>query len=88
MAPGNASLSALHTVAEDPVLRPSLLDERAPKGSNGCGSVVRSAPFGRIPSKSSDLDYWIVPSAMQVAGFTNAHPTVQITSAALAMMIY
>ena len=86
-APGDTCLSALRIVKEDPAPRPALLAERAPNNSKGCGSVMRAAPFGWIPCNERDLDQWIIPSALQVAGFTHGHPTAQIAAAALAVIV-
>lgn len=87
-APGLTCLSALQAVAEDPAARPALLGQQARNDSKGCGTVMRAAPFGWIPCDRSDLEYWIVPSALEVAGYTHGHVTGQVSAAALALLIY
>ena len=87
-APGITCLSALQIVAEDASPRPALLGQQAENDSKGCGGVMRAAPFGWIPCDRSDLDYWIVPSTLEVAGYTHGHPTGQVSAAALALLIY
>ena len=49
---------------------------------------MRAAPFGWIPCDRSDLEHWIVPSALEVAGYTHGHITGQVSAAALALVIY
>ena len=87
-APGLTCLSALQVVAEDTAPRPVLLGQPARNDSKGCGTVMRAAPFGWIPCDRSDLEYWIVPSAMEVAGYTHGHITGQVSAAALALLVY
>ena len=87
-APGLTCLSALQMVAEDTTPRPILLGQQARNDSKGCGTVMRAAPFGWIPCDRSDLEYWIVPSAMEVAGYTHGHVTGQVSAAALAILVY
>lgn len=87
-ASGNTCLSALRVVAEDPAPQPLMLGQRANNDSKGCGSVMRAAPFGWIPCDRSDLEHWVFPGALEVAGYTHGHPTGQVSAAALAVLIY
>lgn len=87
-APGMTCLAALQAVAADPDPWPALLGSVATNDSKGCGTVMRAAPFGWIPCDRGDLAHWIIPSALEVAGYTHGHVTGQVSAAALAVLIY
>ncbi|WP_035698689.1 ADP-ribosylglycohydrolase family protein [Glycomyces tenuis] len=71
-APGNACLSGLAKGAE-PGVNPQ---------SKGCGTVMRSAPFGLLAS-SPDAAYEL---ARQCSALTHGHPTAGAAAGAFAMM--
>ena len=74
-APGNTCLSALEAT------RGKAFGDPARNTSKGCGAVMRSAPFGlyRIDDAAS--------MAVECAALTHGHPTGQLTSGALAVII-
>ncbi|WP_407671356.1 ADP-ribosylglycohydrolase family protein [Parafrankia elaeagni] len=76
-APGNACLSGLARP------RPGTLDDPANPDSKGCGTVMRSAPFGllrRSPQSSWDL-------AVECAVLTHGHPSGYLAAGAFAWII-
>ncbi|MVO87230.1 ADP-ribosylglycohydrolase family protein [Streptomyces sp. p1417] len=82
-APGNACLSGLaHAYAPDPLVE---LGPPGPvnPGSKGCGTVMRSAPFGltRAPAASA------FELAARCAQITHGHPTGYYAAGALAAIV-
>ncbi|MZE77020.1 ADP-ribosylglycohydrolase family protein [Streptomyces xinghaiensis] len=84
-APGNACLTGLeHAYAPDPAAE--LRGEPGPvnPGSKGCGTVMRSAPFGLTgagPRASFEL-------AARCAQITHGHPTGSYAAGALAAIVH
>jgi ADP-ribosylglycohydrolase len=79
-APGNACLSGLSS--------PGMGTPTQPKnpGSKGCGTVMRSAPFGLYPQE------WATPErvfdlAVECATQTHGHPTGYLAAGAFAAMV-
>nr|WP_277605378.1 ADP-ribosylglycohydrolase family protein [Glycomyces sp. L485] len=73
-APGNACISSLAHGGE----------RGADPDSKGCGTVMRSAPFGLLassPARAYDL-------ARQCAAITHGHPTAGAAAGAFAMMVF
>jgi ADP-ribosylglycohydrolase len=72
-APGNACLSGLRTGSPDP--NPN---------SKGCGTVMRSAPFGLASSTPE------AAAGAAIAGsvLTHGHPTAGVSAAGLAVLIH
>lgn len=78
-APGRTCLSALR--AADP----DRFGDPAANTSKGCGSVMRSAPFGLLaPTFGAEA---AASFAVTSAGYTHGHPTAQEASGALAHVI-
>ncbi|MCV7708534.1 ADP-ribosylglycohydrolase family protein, partial [Micrococcus luteus] len=77
-APGTACLSGL---AEPGMGLPG--DPHNP-GSKGCGTVMRSAPYGMVPGLE---DPHVVSLARQGAVLTHGHPTAWVAAAAYALVI-
>lgn len=77
-APGNACLSGLDSAAMG---LPG--DPRNPD-SKGCGTVMRSAPYGMVPGLE---DVHVVSFARQGAVLTHGHPTAWVAAAAYSLMI-
>ena len=75
-APGVTCMSALQQTVKDGHLgRPATND------SKGCGAVMRSAPFALVGLQdAADL-------AMRAAALTHGHPSGQVSSGALAVML-
>jgi len=86
-APGLTCLSALETTLANEQNGSNSLGQPARNDSKGCGGVMRASPFGWIPCDEDDLTTWIVPAALEVAGYTHGHPTGQVSAAALAVLI-
>jgi ADP-ribosylglycohydrolase len=78
-APGNACLSGLATGEMGTVYRPVNPD------SKGCGTVMRSAPFGLIPHIAPESVYKLSSDA---ASLTHGHPAARQGSGALSLMIH
>ncbi len=81
-APGMTCLSAL-------VAMPSL-GEPAVNDSKGCGGVMRVAPVGLYrwhECDQPDVEARTFDLAAQLAGLTHGHPTGQLSSGALAVMV-
>ncbi|MET3369326.1 UNVERIFIED_CONTAM: ADP-ribosylglycohydrolase [Jeotgalibacillus campisalis] len=78
-APGNACLSGLATGEMGTVARPVNAD------SKGCGTVMRSAPFGLIPHISREAVYKLSSDA---ASLTHGHPSARLSAAAFGLMIH
>lgn len=85
-APGNTCLSALE-VQRGGQRKPRQFGAAASNQSKGCGGVMRSAPFGLLPPwRWQPLD-WQFDIAAEAAGYTHGHPTGQLASGALAVLI-
>ncbi len=84
-APGTTCLGALsdgrRTVGEF-----RQFGAAAENDSKGCGGVMRVAPFGLLPPEQADAA-WVFDAAARAAGYTHGHPTGQIASGALAVLI-
>ena len=83
-APGNACLSGLsegHTPAADLPLHGAPGPVNA--GSKGCGTVMRSAPFGLTGLPAGDC----FALAARCAQITHGHPTGYLAAGALAAMV-
>ncbi|KRE80064.1 ADP-ribosylglycohydrolase family protein [Arthrobacter sp. Soil763] len=78
-APGNACLSGLATGEMGTVQRPVNPD------SKGCGTVMRSAPFGLIPHIDADAVYKLSADA---ASLTHGHPSARQSAAAFSLVIH
>ena len=77
--PGSAVLSALRTGRMGEVDRPLLPDAK------GCGTVMRSAPFGLLPHVG-----WrtLAPLAINGAALTHGHPEAQTSAAVYAFVVH
>ncbi|CAM3594936.1 ADP-ribosylglycohydrolase family protein [Micrococcus flavus] len=77
-APGNACLSGLAS--------PGMGLPGDPKNpdSKGCGTVMRSAPYGMVPGLE---DHHVVSLARQGAVLTHGHPTAWTAAAAYALTV-
>ncbi|TFD61607.1 ADP-ribosylglycohydrolase family protein [Cryobacterium suzukii] len=53
--------------------------------SKGCGTVMRSAPFGLVASWTAEESY---THAAQAASITHGHPAAQVAAGALAMLVH
>ncbi len=78
-APGNACLSGLATGEMGTVYRPVNPD------SKGCGTVMRSAPFGLIPHIASDAVYKLSADA---ASLTHGHPSARQSAGGFSLLIH
>ncbi|UVJ38203.1 ADP-ribosylglycohydrolase family protein [Arthrobacter sp. CJ23] len=78
-APGNACLSGLSGGTMGTVGRPVNPD------SKGCGTVMRSAPFGLIPHISREAVYKLSSDA---ASLTHGHPSARLSAAAFSLLIH
>ena len=79
-APGNACLSGLSSPGM------GTLDQPKNPGSKGCGTVMRSAPFGLYPQP------WLTPEkvfdlAAECATQTHGHPTGYLAAGAFAAIV-
>ncbi|WP_449060401.1 ADP-ribosylglycohydrolase family protein [Planomonospora algeriensis] len=102
-APGNACLSGLRSGVTPPLPETPLGHGPVNPGSKGCGTVMRSAPFGLLrgaqaPSPAADPADPLVPAdpldpadpvglATAAAPLTHGHPTAAIASGALAHLV-
>lgn len=77
--PGNACLSGLATGDMGTVARPVNPD------SKGCGTVMRSAPYGLLPNVDAETVYKISSDA---ASLTHGHPSARQSSGAFSWMIH
>lgn len=77
-APGSACLSGL--------ARPDMGLPEKPHNpeSKGCGTVMRSAPYGMVPGLEDEL---VVSLARQGAVLTHGHPAAWTAAAAFALMV-
>ncbi|MEQ4518020.1 ADP-ribosylglycohydrolase family protein [Pseudarthrobacter sp. B907] len=78
-APGNACLSGLATGEMGTVHRPVNPE------SKGCGTVMRSAPFGLIPHIDADAVYKLSADA---ASLTHGHPSARQSAGAFSLLIH
>ncbi|MEV4902210.1 ADP-ribosylglycohydrolase family protein [Citricoccus sp. NPDC055426] len=77
-APGNACLSGLSSPDMGLPHQPQNPD------SKGCGTVMRSAPYGMVPGLE---DHLVVSLARQGAVLTHGHPAAWTAAAAFALMV-
>jgi ADP-ribosylglycohydrolase len=80
-APGQTCLSALGSGTRDVEQYGSF----AVNNSKGCGAVMRSAPFGWLGD--SETLGMVYEHAFKAASYTHGHPTGQVASGALAVLI-
>ena len=85
-APGNTCLSALEG-PRDARRKLEQFGEPARNQSKGCGGVMRSAPFGLLPSWSWTSPKWQFDAAAEAAGYTHGHVTGRLASGALAVLV-
>jgi ADP-ribosylglycohydrolase len=78
-APGNACLSGLATGEMGTVYRPVNPD------SKGCGTVMRSAPFGLIPHVPAEAVYKLSSDA---ASLTHGHRSARQSAGAFSLLIH
>ena len=78
-APGNACLSGLATGEMGTIFRPVNPD------SKGCGTVMRSAPFGLVPHIPAESVYKLSADA---ASLTHGHPSARQSAGAFSLLIY
>lgn len=78
-APGNACLSGLATGEMGTTARPVNPD------SKGCGTVMRSAPFGLVPHIPADSVYKLSSDA---ASLTHGHPSARQSAGAFSLLIH
>jgi ADP-ribosylglycohydrolase len=78
-APGTACLNGLR----DDVM--GTLDKPKNPGSKGCGTVMRSAPFGLLAGWEPPLVFQI---AVEAAVLTHGHPTGYLAAAAFAVIVH
>ncbi|MGN7249403.1 ADP-ribosylglycohydrolase family protein [Arthrobacter sp. SAFR-014] len=78
-APGNACLSGLATGEMGTAARPVNPE------SKGCGTVMRSAPFGLVPHIPADSVYKLSADA---ASLTHGHPSARQSAGAFSLLIY
>ncbi|WP_042420981.1 ADP-ribosylglycohydrolase family protein, partial [Streptacidiphilus anmyonensis] len=84
-APGNACLSGLEAHAEPPVSVPVAPGEPGPvnPGSKGCGTVMRSAPFGLL-GLGVEQSFRLASDCAQL---THGHPTGYLAAGAFAALV-
>ncbi|GAB3970170.1 ADP-ribosylglycohydrolase family protein [Streptomyces sparsus] len=78
-APGNACLTGL---ADD---RMGTLEQPKNPGSKGCGTVMRSAPFGLLVGWEPQLVFQL---AVECAAQTHGHPTGCLAAGAFAVIVH
>ncbi|UGY91974.1 ADP-ribosylglycohydrolase family protein [Streptomyces gobiensis] len=78
-APGNACVTGL---ADD---RMGTLDKPKNPGSKGCGTVMRSAPFGLLVGWEPQLVFQL---AVECAAQTHGHPTGFLAAGAFAVIVH
>ncbi|KRE50462.1 hypothetical protein ASG92_09280 [Arthrobacter sp. Soil736] len=78
-APGNTCLSGLATGEMGTVYRPVNPD------SKGCGTVMRSAPFGLIPHIPAEYVYKLSADA---ASLTHGHPSARQSAGVFSLLIH
>jgi ADP-ribosylglycohydrolase len=79
-APANPCLSGLRAG------RRGTLDAPANPGSKGCGTVMRSAPFGLDPRLRTPSD--VTAAALAGSVLTHGHPTAGVAAAGLAVLVH
>lgn len=79
-APGNACLSGLRAG------RRGTLDAPANPGSKGCGTVMRSAPFGLDTRLRTPAE--VTAAALAGSALTHGHPTAGVAAAGLAVLVH
>ena len=77
--PGNACVTGLATGEMGTVFRPVNPD------SKGCGTVMRSAPYGLLPNVDAETIYKISSDA---ASLTHGHPSARQSSGAFSWLIH
>jgi ADP-ribosylglycohydrolase len=77
--PGNACVSGLATGEMGTIFRP------VNPGSKGCGTVMRSAPYGLLPNIPAETIYKISADA---ASLTHGHPAARQSSGAFSWLIH
>ena len=77
--PGNACLTGLSTGEMGTAARPVNLD------SKGCGTVMRSAPYGLLPNVEAETVYKVSSDA---ASLTHGHPSARQSSGAFSWLIH
>ncbi|POH74465.1 ADP-ribosylglycohydrolase family protein [Arthrobacter glacialis] len=77
--PGSACLSGLATGEMGTAFRPVNLD------SKGCGTVMRSAPYGLLPNVEAETVYKMSSDA---ASLTHGHPSARQSSGAFSWLIH
>ena len=80
-APGLTIMAALQAA---PLTVTAELVPNARNQSKGCGTVMRSAPFGLVLSWTPEQAY---DYAAQSAAITHGHPTAHVAAGALAMLV-
>lgn len=85
-APGTTCLGAL-IAGRAGQRAPRKFGQAAVNQSKGCGAVMRSAPFGLVPATRDTSLEWHFAAAAEAAGYTHGHPTGQLASGALAVLI-
>jgi ADP-ribosylglycohydrolase len=80
-APGIACLSGLRSG------RMATLDAPVNPNSKGCGTVMRSAPFGLIAPRASDSPERCFRYAVDCAVLTHGHPTGYLAAGAFAAIV-
>jgi ADP-ribosylglycohydrolase len=78
-APGNACLSGLATGEMGTFFRP------VNPGSKGCGTVMRSAPFGLVPYIAAEAIYKLSADA---ASLTHGHPAARQSAGIFSLVIH
>ena len=78
-APGNACLSGLATGEMGTAFRPVNPE------SKGCGTVMRSAPFGLVPHITPDAVYKLSADA---AALTHGHPSARQSAGIFSLLIH
>jgi ADP-ribosylglycohydrolase len=84
-APGNACLSGLEAHPEPPAALPAPPGERGPVNSDskGCGTVMRSAPFGLL-GLGAERAFQLASDCAQL---THGHPTGRLAAGAFAALV-
>lgn len=77
--PGNACVTGLATGDMGTIFRPVNPD------SKGCGTVMRSAPYGLLPNVDAETIYKI---SSEAASLTHGHPSARQSSGAFSWLIH
>ena len=77
--PGNACVTGLATGDMGTIFRPVNPD------SKGCGTVMRSAPYGLLPNVDAETIYKI---SSEAAALTHGHPSARQSSGAFSWLIH